>query len=78
MKIQKSRVKQIVKEALSSDIEYKDFFKLSVYVLNENRDIKYKQLLIELRNVCKKFQFHLDPSDIKDALVNVSDIYTDD
>ena len=77
MKIQKSRVKQIVKEALSSDIEYKDFFKLSVYVLNENRDIKYKQLLIELRNVCKKFQFHLDPSDIKDALVNVSDIYSD-
>jgi len=46
--------------------------------INENRDTKYNELIMELRNVCKRFQVHLYPSDIKDALLNVSDIYTDD
>lgn len=46
--------------------------------INEDRDYKYNELLNELRNVCKRFQVHLDPIDIKEALNNVSDIYTDD
>ena len=46
--------------------------------INEDRDYKYNELLNELRNVCKRFQVHLDPIDIKEALINVSDIYTDD
>lgn len=46
--------------------------------INEDRDYKYNELLNELRNVCKRFQVHLEPIDIKEALINVSDIYTDD
>jgi len=46
--------------------------------INEKRSTKYNELLMELTNVCKRFQVHLDASDIKDALVDVSDMYTDD
>jgi len=46
--------------------------------INEDRDYKYNELINELRNVCKRFQIHLNPIDIKEALINVSDIYTDD
>ena len=45
--------------------------------LNEDRDIKYNELIEELKNVCERYAIRLDPSDIKDALMNVSDIYND-
>ena len=45
--------------------------------INEDRNYKYNELLSELRNVCKRFQVYLDPIDIKEVLINVSDIYTD-
>jgi hypothetical protein len=56
----------------------KILFYISGNKMNENIDTnKYSELTMELRNVCKRFQVYLNPSDIKDALINVSDIYTD-
>jgi transcription initiation factor IIE alpha subunit len=61
--MKESQLRQLIREEYSK--------------LNEDRDIKYNELIEELKNVCERYAIRLDPSDIKDALMNVSDMYND-